>query len=62
MTQSPMYLSMVPRWLRMIWVSLLNTSFNNPCSCKGSIRSDMAVKPRMSQNITVSSRFVACML
>jgi hypothetical protein len=62
MTQSPMYLSMVPRCWRMTWVSLLNKVLSKACNCTGSMRSDRVVKPRMSQNITVSSRMAACML
>ena len=61
-TQSPMYLSMVPRCWRMTCVSRVKISLSKACSCTGSMRSDMAVKPRMSQNMTVSSRLAACML
>ena len=62
MTQSPMYLSMVPRLERMMSVSRLNTEFSSSCNWVGSIFSDILVKPRMSQNITVSSLLAAFML
>ncbi|EWS62891.1 hypothetical protein Y695_03879 [Hydrogenophaga sp. T4] len=62
MTQSPMYLSMVPRWWRISWVSRLNTVLSRAWSSVGAMVSAICVKPRMSQNITVSSRVVAAML
>ena len=62
MTQSPMYLSIVPLLARIRLVSLLNTPVNKACNCVGSICSDIFVKPRISQNITVSSRLVAFMV
>ena len=43
-------------------VSRLNTSLSKACICSGSMVSDIAVKPRMSQNMTVSSWLLACML
>jgi hypothetical protein len=61
-TQSPMYLSIVPRLARMMPVSRVKTSLSRACSWIGSMCSDILVKPRMSQNITVISRFVASML
>ena len=62
MTQSPMYLSMVPRLLRISVVRRLKTLLSSACNCVGSMVSDILVKPRMSQNITVSSLLVARML
>ncbi|MNT25907.1 hypothetical protein D3C72_1614520 [compost metagenome] len=62
MTQSPMYLSMVPRWLRMVWVRRLKTVLSRAWSRVGSRVSDSRVKPRMSQNITVISLLSARML
>ena len=61
-TQSPMYLSMVPRLLRIKSVSRLKILLSKACSCVGSMVSDIWVKPRMSQNITVSSLADAFML
>ena len=62
MTQSPMYLSMVPRWARMVWVRRLNTRLSRAWSWVGSMCSDISVNPRMSLNMTVSSWLRACML
>ncbi|MNY77805.1 hypothetical protein D3C86_2178330 [compost metagenome] len=62
MTQSPMYLSIVPRFPRIRSVNRLNTLLSNACSCVGSMVSDILVKPRMSQNMTVNSLVVAFML
>ena len=62
MTQSPMYLSMVPWCARMTCVSRVSTSFSSACKASGSRVSDKVVKPRRSQNMTVSSSARACML
>ena len=43
-------------------VRRLKTSLSMACSCAGSMCSDMRVKPRMSQNMTVISWLRACML
>ena len=55
-TQSPMYLSMVPRWSpRITRDSSVSSVFISSPSAAGSIFSDKVVKPRTSANITVSS-------
>ena len=46
----------------MISVRRLNTALRKACSSVGAIVSDSCVKPRMSQNITVSSLLSARML
>ncbi len=61
-TQSPMYLSMVPRRWRISCVRLLNTRLSKACRSAAVMVSDNWVKPRMSLNITVSSRSSARML
>ncbi|MCY1365460.1 hypothetical protein D9M69_523060 [compost metagenome] len=62
MTQSPMYLSTVPRCALITSVSRLKTVFRKACSSAGAICSDSRVKSRISQNITVISLLSARML
>ena len=56
MIASPMYLSIVPRWLRIRSVIGVRNRFMNRVRPCGSNCSDMRVKPRTSVNITVISR------
>ena len=62
MTQSPMYLSMVPSCSRMTCVRRVKMRLSRACNCSGAIVSDRLVKPRMSQNMTVISRASARMV
>jgi hypothetical protein len=62
MTQSPMYLSTVPRCALMTSVSRLNTVLRKAWSSAGAICSDRRVKSRMSQNSTVMGLLSARML
>ena len=57
MMASPMYLSMVPRFLWMTRVIGVSRAFINCVSCFGSMPSEIVVKPRTSENSTVISRF-----
>ena len=62
-TQSPMYLSMVPRWsARITRDNSVNSVFMSSPRAAGSIFSDKVVKPRTSANITVSSVDLADMV
>ena len=56
MMASPMYLSMVPRWVWMARVMLVRYSFISRLSSLGPSPSEMLMKSRTSANITVSSR------
>ena len=61
MIASPMYLSSVPRWARISCVIAEKKRLTSARSSSGGSASETRVKLRMSQNITVSSRFSACM-
>ncbi len=62
MTQSPMYLSTVPRCALMTLVSRLNRVLRKACSSAGAICSESRVNSRMSQNMTVMFLLSARML
>ena len=57
MMASPMYLSSEPRCSNTLAVITVKYSFISFTSSSGAIASDSVVKPRMSENSTVSSRF-----
>ena len=57
MIASPMYLSSEPRCSNTLSVITVKYSFISFTSSSGAIASDSVVKPRMSENSTVSSRF-----
>jgi hypothetical protein len=60
-TQSPMYLSMVPWWRAMTPLRRSSSSRSSACSSAGGRVSARLVKPFRSQNMIVSSSVRACM-
>ena len=59
---SPMYLSSVPRCSAITAVMAEKNRFTSSRSACGDSDSEICVKLRMSQNMTLSSRFSACMV